>query len=68
MYTEINFKSKKELKQSVSEGKQIGVYSPGPFPCPDNGEICIEGPHYPKPHTWYARVKVCNGIIVKVIS
>jgi hypothetical protein len=34
----------------------------------DNGEETIEGPHYPKPHTWYARVRVEDGVVVKVLS
>ena len=66
MYTTINFKSKKELKEAVAAGKAISVYSPGPFPCPQDGIITLEGPHYPKPHTWYAQATVAGGIITKV--
>lgn len=66
MYCEVNFKSKKELKEAVKAGKQIGVFSPGPFPCPQNGRVSLEGPHYPQPHKWYASAEVVDGIIVKV--
>lgn len=68
MYCDINYKTKKELKADVSAGKSVGVYSPGPFPCPQDGEVCVEGPHYPRPHTWYARVKIVAGRIVKVLA
>ena len=68
MYTEINFKSKKALKEAVAAGRKVGVYSPGPFPCPENGEVSIEGPHYPEPHRWYARVRLQGGVIVKVLQ
>lgn len=66
MYTDINFKTKKALKEAVASGKQLTCYSPGPFDCPKDGEITVEGPHYPEPHRWYARVELRNGIIVKV--
>ena len=45
------------------------TYNPsGMFPVPANGQDTIEGPHYPKPHKWYARVQVAHGYIVKVLS
>lgn len=68
MYVNPNCKTKKELKERVSKGERVEVFSPGPFPAPTNGETSIEGPHYPKPHTWYARVQVKDGAVVKVIS
>jgi hypothetical protein len=66
MYTSINFKTKKQLKEALANGKKVGVYSPGPFPCPDNGKITLEGPHYPEPHKWYAQAIVENGYIISV--
>jgi hypothetical protein len=66
MYTETNFKSKKELKTAVAEGKKVGCFSPGPFPCPKNGTVFLEGPHYPQPHKWYAQAELVDGVIVKV--
>ena len=64
MYTSTNFKSKKAIKEAIANGQRIGVYSPGPFPCPTEGSITLEGPHYPKPHSWYATAKVSGGYIV----
>ena len=66
MYTYINFKTKKELKQAIQAGQRVGVYSPGPFPCPQTGNISLEGPHFPKPHTWYAQGEVKDGFLIKV--
>lgn len=68
MYTTINFKTKKALKEAVAEGKQITYYQPGPFGGNEitDGTIYVEGPHYPEPHRWYAECKVANGVIVSV--
>lgn len=66
MYTVTNFKTKKALKAAVAEGKLVRVYSPGPFPCPTDGKITLEGPHYPEPHRWYAEAILKDGIIIKV--
>lgn len=35
---------------------------------PRNGEAFLEGPHYPKPHRWYAKVQVTDGVVTKVLS
>jgi hypothetical protein len=66
MYATTNFKTKKALKEAIAAGKEIGVFSPGPFPCPQNGNVTLEGPHYPAPHTWYATATVQAGVIVSV--
>ena len=68
MYTVINFRTKKALKDAVKAGTPVEVFSPGPFPCPQNGTVYLEGPHYPEPHKWYAQVTVANGIVIKVTS
>jgi hypothetical protein len=68
-YTTINFKTKKALKDAVAAGKNCTVFQPGGF-FPDPtfpGSCCVEGPHFPEPHRWYARVKLDEtGKIVKV--
>lgn len=68
MYVNPNFKSKKELKEAVKNGVTVTVFSPGPFPAKENGRETIEGPHYPKPHSWYAQVEIKDGEVVKVIA
>ena len=66
MYTTKNFKTKKQLKEAVAANEKVTCYSPGPFPCPTDGEITVEGPHYPEPHKWWARVTLTKGIVTKV--
>jgi hypothetical protein len=66
-YTYTDFKTKKELKEAVAKGKKMGIYNPsGMFQEPNNGKVVIEGPHYPKPHRWYAEAEIKDGIIIKV--
>lgn len=68
MYTEINFKTKKALKEAIAAGRRVTVFQPGPFggDPPQNGKITLEGPHYPEPHRWYAQATLVNGVVTKV--
>jgi hypothetical protein len=68
MYTTIDFQTKKDLKNAVKNGTTVRVFQPGPFGGtePTEGEITLEGPHYPKAHTWYARAVLKNGKIISV--
>lgn len=69
MYTSRNFPTKKALKEAVAAGERVTLFQPGPFPPSgdlQNGEHSVEGPHYPKPHTWYARVTLKDGVVAKV--
>lgn len=66
MYTDINFKTKKALKEAVESGKEVSTYQPGGmFPAKRDGNISLEGPHYPEAHKWYASAVVKDGIVVK---
>jgi hypothetical protein len=68
MYTTVNFKTKKSLREAVQRGERVGYYQPGPFGGnePSDGTIYLEGPHYPAAHSWYASATVADDIIVKV--
>lgn len=71
MYTDKNFKTKKALKEAVKAGEKVTYYQPGPFSfvmgvAPENGSFCVEGPHYPEPHKWYATCVAKDGVIVNV--
>jgi hypothetical protein len=68
MYVNPNFKSKKALKEAVAAGETVTVFSPGPFPCSENGREAVEGPHYPEPHRWYASVEIKDGKVTKVLN
>lgn len=67
-YVNSNPKTKKILKESIKAGNKETVYQPGPFG-PDvneNGPVTLEGPHYPKPHRWYAQGILKDGVLVSV--
>ena len=66
MYTDIDFKTKKSLKEAVAAGKRVTYHQPGVGDRPDNGTISLEGPHFPAAHTWYATATVKDGAITKV--
>ena len=66
MYTNINFKTKKALKEAVAAGQKVTIYAPGLGTPKENGTDFIEGPHYPAPHTWYAEVTMKDGFVTKV--
>ncbi len=48
--------------------KPVCCHQPGLGPDLSNftGKVYLEGPHYPKPHTWYAEAELVNGVVVKV--
>jgi|GEM_PF-1234147 len=63
-YTETNYQNKDALLNDFKAGKNIRVFQPGKFgPDVADGDVLIEGPHYPQPHSWYAYVEVEGGII-----
>ncbi len=66
MYCSPNYKTKKALKEAVAKGEEVSVLSPGPFPCPQEGWVALEGPHYPEPHRWYARAWVVEGKVKSI--
>ncbi len=64
-YVDPNYKSKKEFVTAVKSGVVHYPYNPsGMFPQRQNGNDVIEGPHYPKPHKWYAAVVIKDGVVV----
>ena len=70
MYTCIDFKTKKALKEALLAGKQIRVYQPNSILgygfVITEGTVYLEGPHYPAMHTWYAEATIKDGYITKV--
>lgn len=67
-YTTIDFKTKKALKEAIANGEKVTCYQPGPFNEPlRNGKVYLEGPHFPKPHTWYGTGTLKDGVLVKVV-
>lgn len=65
-YVSPNFKTKKAFKEAVKEGRPVKLFEPKIGTIPENGIVCVEGPHFPEPHKWYANVTIENGKITKV--
>jgi len=65
-YVSPNFKTKKALKEALLAGQPVDVYQPGLGTVPRDGDINLEGPHYPVPHSWYATGTMVNGKLTKV--
>lgn len=69
MYTDPNFTSGAALKRALAAGEKVTVFQPGLGSVPTGtAEVSIEGPHYPKPHSWYLRVRIQDGVITKVVK
>lgn len=70
MYTTINFRSKRALKEAVARGDKVTYFQPNSdifnIVPPRDGKIYLEGPHYPEAHRWYAQAIVKDGVIVSV--
>ena len=67
-YTIFNYATKKLLKAAVNAKEVVRCYQPGLGPDLSDytGKVSLEGPHYPKPHSWYAEAELKNGVVVKV--
>lgn len=66
MYVSPNYTSKAALKRGIAAGEVVTLFAPGLGTPPTNGKATVEGPHYPKPHTFYATVLVVDGRVTKV--
>lgn len=74
-YISGNPPNKRTLKEWVADPNHRVRIMPGvsivdtPEERPDfTGTAFIEGPHYPQPHRWYAKVQVTDGLVTKVLS
>lgn len=66
-FTVYDFKSRQELVDAVREGHQIDMFAPKPYVWPVNGNVDLEGPHYPAPRTWAVTAVIENGKVVEVV-
>lgn len=68
MYIAGNPKNKKEIKEMLAKKPDgLDVFSPGGLGNPPtDGYVGLEGPHYPKAHTWYAEGTMKNGKLVAI--
>lgn len=68
MYTVENYRTKKALRQAVAAGEEVRLFAPGLGEPRTDGMETVEGPHFPAAHSWYARVQMRDGLVVKVIA
>lgn len=63
-----DFKTKKAFIEALTAGREISIYTPGPFPLSNNGTgiFVIEAPA--NFHKWYCKVSCTEGKIVKVVK
>ena len=57
------------MKEAVAAGHFVSIFQPGGIFSGNeirDGVTAVEGPHCPKPHTWYAQVTLKDGRVVKV--
>ena len=68
MYTTKNFLNKNAIKEAIKAGEKVTVYEPGigAGSEPKNGTVTLEGPHFPKPHTWYGQGVLKDGVLVSI--
>ena len=66
MYFTVNYPSKAAAKRALANGEQVRVKPTSEFDKGGDGEFYIEGPWYPKPHTFYGKVTVKNGLVVTI--
>lgn len=59
---------KMEPRDGMPGVPAVTYFQPGPFGGnePRDGVLYFEGPHYPKPHRWYAQAIAKDGVVVKV--
>ena len=72
-YASTNFRTKKAFKEAVAAGAEVtlrsGLYGEGLGGPYVSRTAFVEGPWYPRPHTWYAQVLVdARGVVTKVVG
>ena len=66
-YTTVDYPSKKALQTAFKSGVRIEIdQSSCMFPQDKDGDIVIEGPQYPKAHTFYQKVTIKDNVVVKL--
>ena len=63
-YVSPDFPSAAALRCAFYSGLKIEVYEPGLGSVPTDGLVFLEGPHSPKPHTWYVAGTMKDGKLV----
>jgi hypothetical protein len=65
-YVNPNFPTKKALREAVAE--DIEVFQPDLERCHADGTVYLEGPHFLKPHRWYAQGTMKDGKLAGAVT
>ncbi len=65
-YTVENFKSKKALRDAIKSGRRVAVQDAFIGETPTEGTVYLEGPHFPKAHTWQGAAILKDGSVISV--
>jgi len=68
MYVTKNPRTKKQLREWVSHGKNLRVYDPGPFDTKPVGMVAVEGPHYMKESVTQGNMDFKDGHWIHVVN
>ena len=68
MYLMPNFKSKTAARKAIAAGGTVTIVQVGPYGGnePTDGQVVIEGPHYPEPHRFYGTATLKDGVVIKL--
>jgi len=69
MYISPNLPSKAAIKRAIKAGDTVTVFQPNNMfnvVPPKNGTCTVEGPHYPKQHSWYGQATLKDGKVVSI--
>ena len=68
MYLMPNFKSKTAARKAIAAGNTVTIVQVGPYGGnePTDGQVVIEGPHYPEPHRFYGTATLKDGVVIKL--
>jgi len=69
MYIDTNPKSKAQIKRDIAAGVVMTAFQPNNMfgvVAPQNGTVTVEGPHFPKAHTWYGQATIKDGKVVAI--
>jgi hypothetical protein len=66
-YLNPNFKTKKAAQEAIAAGTVVTWFSPGIPDTPHNNEVNVEGPHYPKPHTWGGTATIDGNVVTRLV-
>jgi hypothetical protein len=60
--------TKKAYKEAIAAGKKITAFENTPWGNKRliEGSYSFEGPHYPKPHRYYGKAVVKDGIVISI--